>query len=101
MWSPQKLNDGQTSNYGFGWQLGNIRGHRTVSHSGGRPGTATQISRFIDDHLTVIVLMNGPGDPPSVTMQVAGQYIPGLTLESLSPSTDPNPELTRSLKGCL
>jgi CubicO group peptidase (beta-lactamase class C family) len=101
MWSPQKLNNDEESNYGFGWAMGKLRGHRTVGHGGGRPGTATQITRFLDDRLTVIVLMNGPGDPQRLAIQIAGQYIPGLTIDSMTPQKDPNPELSSRLKDCL
>jgi len=100
MWSPQKLNSGEESSYGFGWDLGQIRGHRMIGHAGGRPGTATQITRFVDRKLTVIVLMNGGGNPQRLAIQVAGHYIPGLTLDSLPEQKDPNPELTRRLKDC-
>jgi hypothetical protein len=34
------------------------RVHRRVGHSGGAPGFATSISRFVDDKVTVIVLSN-------------------------------------------
>ena len=101
MWSPQKLNNGEQSVYGFGWVTGQLRGHRTVGHGGGRPGTATQITRFLDDRLTVVVLMNGPGSPDRLATQVAGKFIPGLTIESLMAQRDPNPELSSRLKECL
>jgi CubicO group peptidase (beta-lactamase class C family) len=101
MWSPQKLSNGEKSDYGFGWVTGQLRGHRMVIHGGGRPGTATQITRFIDDQLTVIVLMNGPGDPQRLAIQVAGQFIPGLTIDRLAAQKDPNPDLSSRLKECL
>ncbi len=34
MWTPVRLNNGRTEPYGFGWRLGSIKGHGTVSHSG-------------------------------------------------------------------
>jgi D-alanyl-D-alanine carboxypeptidase len=101
MWEPQKLNDGSESNYGFGWQLGKLRGHRMISHGGGRPGTSTQISRFVDDHLTVIVLMNTGGNANRIATLVAGQYIPGLTIDSIAAQKDPNPELSQQIKQCI
>ena len=58
MWSPVRLNDGSTAPYGFGWQLGNVKGRRMVHHSGGMPGARTFMARFVDDRLTIIVLMN-------------------------------------------
>jgi CubicO group peptidase (beta-lactamase class C family) len=98
MWAPTRLNDGQESQYGFGWSLARVRGHRLIGHGGGRPGTATQISRFIDEGVTVIVLINGRGDPSGISRRVAGYYIPGLTLDTLKPEEDPSPEFSRQLK---
>jgi CubicO group peptidase (beta-lactamase class C family) len=83
MWTPVRLNDGTTHGYGFGWGLGQRRGHRLISHTG---ITGTQYSRFPDDGLTVIVLTNlgrrgaGRKDVNSwgLTLGVAGHYVPGL-----------------------
>ena len=58
MWTPVKLNDGKTDNYGFGWSLGEVRGHRIVEHGGAWQGFKAQITRYIDDKLTIIVFAN-------------------------------------------
>ena len=58
MWTPFKLNNGSLSNYGFGWRLGSHRGRRLVFHGGGLPGAASEFARFVDDRLTIILLMN-------------------------------------------
>ena len=58
MWTPVKLNDGKTQPYGFGWALGEVRGHRIIEHGGAWQGFKAQISRYVDDKLTVIVLAN-------------------------------------------
>jgi CubicO group peptidase (beta-lactamase class C family) len=58
MWMPVKLNDGKTHPYGFGWALGQVRGHRVIEHGGAWQGFKAQISRYVDDKLTVIVLAN-------------------------------------------
>jgi CubicO group peptidase (beta-lactamase class C family) len=58
MWTPVKLNDGKTQPYGFGWALGQVRGHRIIEHGGAWQGFKAQISRYVDDKLTVIVLAN-------------------------------------------
>jgi CubicO group peptidase (beta-lactamase class C family) len=58
MWTPVKLNDGKTHPYGFGWALGQVRGHRVIEHGGAWQGFKAQISRYVDDKLTVIVLAN-------------------------------------------
>ncbi len=58
MWTPVKLNDGQTYPYGFGWGLGNIKGHRFVQHGGSWQGFKAQIIRYLDDKLTIVLFAN-------------------------------------------
>jgi CubicO group peptidase (beta-lactamase class C family) len=58
MWTPVKLNNGQTHPYGFGWSLGNVRGHRFVQHGGAWQGFKAQIIRYLDDKLTVVLFAN-------------------------------------------
>jgi len=58
MWTPVKLNDGKTFPYGFGWGLGQVRGHRIIEHGGSWQGFKAQISRYVDDKLTIILFAN-------------------------------------------
>ena len=51
------------SGYGYGWGIGKRFEHRQISHGGGIYGFATEISRFPDDRVTVIVLSNFQGAP--------------------------------------
>ena len=57
--SPMKLNNGNFSDYGFGWELRNdsLSG-KIVQHNGDNPGYKTQIIRYIDKKKTVILLNN-------------------------------------------
>jgi len=101
MWTPVTLKNGKPEEYGFGWTIGEQRGHRFVAHGGGIHGFSTFIVRLIQDQLTVIVLMNGPGNSGEIAMHVAGEYLPGLTLASVKPQPDPHPALSARLKQCL
>ena len=65
MWTPVKLNDGKTHAYGFGWALGEVRGHRVVEHGGSWQGFKSHISRYLDDKLTVVVFANHARANPS------------------------------------
>ena len=60
MWTVAKLTDGQpnSGHYGFGWFIGSKHGHRVLEHGGSWQGFKTQISRYVDDKLTVVVLAN-------------------------------------------
>jgi CubicO group peptidase (beta-lactamase class C family) len=82
MWTIAKLNDGSPNpdNYGFGWFIDGIRGHRIIEHEGEWQGFATQISRYVDDKLTIVVLTNLAGaNPDEIAHHVAGLYVPELS----------------------
>ena len=81
MWTVAKLRNGQPNkdHYGFAWFVDTINGHRVVQHSGSWQGFETYIARFIDDKVTVVVLMNlGGADPAIVAHGIAGIYRPVL-----------------------
>ena len=80
MWTVAKLSNGQpnSGNYGFGWYIGKRNGHRVVEHEGAWQGFKTQISRYLDDQLTVVVLTNlAEADPGVFANQVAEMYLSG------------------------
>jgi len=77
MWAPVRTDSGSISEYGFGWALDGIKGHRRVHHSGGWQGFSTNIERFPDDHLTVVILTNlGPphSRPREISAKIARMY---------------------------
>jgi CubicO group peptidase (beta-lactamase class C family) len=79
MWTPVKLNNGKTHGYGFGWQLGEIRGHRIIEHGGAWQGFRSYIARYPSDQLTVVVFANlAQSNPGLIAHQVAGLYKPEL-----------------------
>jgi CubicO group peptidase (beta-lactamase class C family) len=57
-WTPVKLNNGETRDYGFGWHLKPLDGHVNIGHSGSTSGFSASFQRFPDDKLTVVVLSN-------------------------------------------
>jgi CubicO group peptidase (beta-lactamase class C family) len=69
------LTGGGLSQYGYGWQLDDVEGHRRVHHGGSLPGFRAEMARFPDDRLTVIVLTNGDGAvPAAMAARVARLY---------------------------
>lgn len=77
MWTPVKLNHGASYPYGFGWQLNSRQGRKLVHHGGGMPGARAAFARFVDDRLTIIVLMNlDDVDKDSIVYGVAALYLP-------------------------
>ena len=58
-YTPQTLNNGELSMYGFGWDImDNDPEHRVVGHNGDNPGYKTQIIRSLHNQTTLIVLSN-------------------------------------------
>lgn len=84
LWTPATTNDGKSTGYGFGWIIDDVDGHRRVGHPGEWQGFSTVIDRYLDDGLTVIVLMNAersddpaiPGaNPTRIADRIAAHYL--------------------------
>jgi len=61
-YTPVKLKNDSTFNYGFGWGIekDSILG-KTVQHSGGWPGYVTYIKRYLEKNYCIILLTNNEG----------------------------------------
>ncbi len=80
MWTVAKLKDGKPNSgeYGFGWFIETKKGRHVVEHEGAWQGFETEISRYVDDQLTVVVLTNLDGaKPETITDHVAELYLSG------------------------
>jgi len=92
------LPDGTNTGYGLGWRVDEVRGHRRIRHGGSQPGFRTEYTRFVDDQLSVIVLVNGESvRADDIALEVASQFI-----EDLSPArktTAPSPQTLGLLAG--
>ncbi|HWN75472.1 MAG TPA: serine hydrolase domain-containing protein [Candidatus Udaeobacter sp.] len=85
MWTAVRLKDGKTYPYGFGWFLNGANGHRLIEHDGAWQGFTMNISRYVDDRLTVIVMTNldeNHSKPDRIAHGVAGMYEGKLTAVS-------------------
>ncbi len=81
MWTPVKLNSGETRPYGFGWRVATVNGHRLIAHGGAWQGFTMSIDRYVDDRLTIVVFTNldeNNSRPEDIAKDVAAIYIPGL-----------------------
>ena len=79
MWTIATLKDGNpnSGHYGFGWFIESRNGQHIVEHEGGWQGFETQISRYIDTGLTVVVLTNlDSANPQQIADRVAAIYLP-------------------------
>jgi len=94
MWSAVRMANGKTYPYGFGWDVTADHGHRLIAHDGAWQGFTTNISRYVDDKLTVIVLTNLDSDhsnPTKIARGVAGLYIPSLKATESRPAAGAQP----------
>jgi CubicO group peptidase (beta-lactamase class C family) len=83
MWTVATLSDGKPNDagYGFGWFIRSRYGHRVIEHGGQWQGFRTQISRYVDDGLTVVVLTNlAEADPQRIADSAAKLYLPDTSL---------------------
>jgi CubicO group peptidase (beta-lactamase class C family) len=99
MWTTAKLNNNNATDYGFGWALGQVNGHRFVHHGGAWQGFTSHIARYVDDKLTVIVLDNlAGGNAALIAHRVARIFNPELARK---PINDTEPQVTASVKDLL
>ena len=71
-----KLNDGKTTNYGYGWALDEINGSPTVEHSGGIFGFTTNGIYLPNEDVYVVVLDNCDCQNPSeISTRIAAMVI--------------------------
>jgi len=70
-----KTDDGDPTEYGFGWFLDPYKGRTRTWHSGTTTGFRTFIERFADEGLTIIILCNRDDlSPAKLADQIADLY---------------------------
>ncbi len=95
MWTPVKLNDGTTYPYGFGWSVGEVRGHRLIEHGGSWQGFKAYIGRYVNDTLTIVVFANlAQARVKRIADKVAATCNPELEPPEPKPIEDREPQVT-------
>lgn len=98
MWTSVVLNDGTKPDYGFGWMVPVVNGHKHAGHSGSWQGFRASYRRFPDDKLAVIVLANSnSADPHNLSRQIASLYVPALAISPPPAIPDTAPAVTATL----
>lgn len=98
MWAPVKLNDGKTAPYGFGWFVMDANGHRLIEHEGAWQGFNANISRYVDDHLTVIVMSNlKSAKTQMMSHRIAGMIVPAVATSHYEVIADREPQVTKQI----
>lgn len=101
LWRPARTNDGAppSFDYGLGWFIDTYQRRRIVMHSGGTPGFSSTFYRFLDDHLTVIILTNHSDRIlDQLALDIAGMYAPALRRPE---GNDPDPSRTERHKAVI
>jgi len=102
MWTALRLPSGGRRPYGLGWFVGSMNGHRVIWHPGNSGGYSATLTRFPDDNLSVIVLVNlYPVNADGLARGVAQRYVPALKAAVLPEQTDPDPERGKRLHAAL
>jgi serine beta-lactamase-like protein LACTB len=58
MWTSQQTRAGKATGYGMGWGIGDWKGERKIAHSGGQPGTSTDLVMLPEHDFAVAVMCN-------------------------------------------
>ena len=108
MLSPARLDGGDAAyaegmssiGYGLGVFLSGTAAHRVEKHSGGWADASAQLTRFLDDDLTVVVLCNEGGwqERAWVGEEIGRFFIKGFHLPSWNPVSDPDPAVLQHLR---
>ena len=102
VYTPVTLLSGNTYPYGYAWDVSTTHGQEVHAHSGGVPGFATYIVRYLGDDLSVIVLTNlEDADPERIARRVAGVLRDDLRTPDLHPMADAEPARRTALEQLL
>lgn len=91
MWTPHKsLQENECKSgfmQGLGWHLPSYPQRKVITHNGGIKGFSSNMTRFVDEKLTVILLCNLEyiERPDVISKSIAEHFIPELTHEPLQP----------------
>ncbi len=78
IFEPFELNDGTSTDYSYGFSIGELRGRKSISHGGGINGFRTFALRVPEEKLYVAVLTNAaghPANPGTVANKIAAMAI--------------------------
>lgn len=103
IWTPVRFNSGELYPYGFGWNVTEFRGHKLISHSGQTAGFGANISRYVDDNISVIVLTNlgEQGMGTVIARGIAKIYIPAISLRAMKARPEADAKISQTISTVL
>jgi len=66
-WAAQRLPDGTTTGYGFGWGICEIAGQRSIGHGGFINGFTANLEHLPDANITIAVMTNQDSGEPEAS----------------------------------
>jgi D-alanyl-D-alanine carboxypeptidase len=91
MTTPRTLQNGKSTNYGYGLGVGSLDGHRIVSHGGNVIGFASSNMMAPDDQTAVVVLTNNYEAPSGA---IASRIMTALLTPNATPAPSSSPAPT-------
>ena len=85
--TPYRLADGESTGYGCGWVIADLRDHRTIEHGGGINGFLSYALALPDDNVYVAILTNSAIEgrlPEPLAVRIA-ELVLGLAPEERKP----------------
>jgi CubicO group peptidase (beta-lactamase class C family) len=102
IWTPAKLTNGTTKDYGFGWHLAELHCRRMVFHGGAWQGFKSFIVRFLDTDLTIIFLANSWETRDFKFVRgLAASFYPDFALPNVKTIPDSEPRITSLVRRAL
>jgi CubicO group peptidase (beta-lactamase class C family) len=99
MWKPVKLNNSKTHPYGFGWAISYFNGKRIIEHGGRWQGFESDIKRFPEEKLTVVVFANlRNANLNKLARSLLEMYHPQLSIAAAKVIEDKEPKVTALVK---
>lgn len=98
MWTDARLNDGTSFGYGFGWNIRRTWSRKRVEHAGGISGFKTNVTRFIDDDISVVYLLNSDSGAGRLAQHIFGLYLPVTQYHPPKAIADPDTATTEFLR---
>lgn len=99
---PVKLRSGRPFPYGMGWSIDSAGGAPVHQHGGSWQGFRTQLTRYLGEDLTIIVLANlAQANPGRIAEGIAAIYNPALSTPAPAPIADNDPAVQARVRALL
>jgi len=102
VFAPARLTSGRPYPYGMGWALDTVGRQPVRQHGGAWQGFKTQLTRYLGDDMTIIVLANASqANPGRFVDSIAPIYNPMLVRPKPAPIADRDPAIAERVKTLL